>query len=71
MPGAGVHQLVQRVGQGRGQRGQRRGHDRHPDPEEGGGPGEDDQVGGPAGDQAQGRQGDGEQEEKMLQRLKF
>ena len=70
-PGAGLHQLVQRVGQGRRERGQRRGHGRQPDPEEGGRAREDDQVGGPEGDQAQGREGDGEEEEKMLQRLKY
>ena len=71
-PGAGVHQLVQRVRQGRGERGPGRGHDRHPDPPEGGRPGQDVQVGGPEGDQAQGGRGrDGEQEEKMLQRLKY
>ena len=70
-PGAGVHQLVQRVGQGRRERGQRRGHGRQPDPQEGGRAGEDDEVGGPEGDQAQGREGDGEEEEKMLQRLKY
>ena len=71
-PGAGVHQLVQCVRQGRGERGPGRGHDCHPDPQEGGGAGEDEQVGRPEGDQARGGQGDrAEQEEKMLQRLKY
>ena len=71
-PGAGVHQLVQRVRQGRGERGPGRGHDCHPDPQEGGRTGEDDQVGRAEGDQARGGQGDRtEQEEKMLQRLKY